>query len=333
MKINPAPFSQETLNSANSGVLKRCWINVVIPNYNGADLIEKNLKSVLNSLENYSGSFITIVDDGSDEKDYQKLKDYISKLNNPKIILMRKEKNSGFSGTVNKGGLLSDADILVILNTDVSPEENFLAPVIKDFEENENLFGIGCLDKSEEEEGIVLRGRGVGFWKRGLVVHKKGDTDQADTFWVSGGSSVISAKLFKSFGGFDEIYNPFYWEDIDLSYRARKAGYDIKFENRSVVIHRHSEGSIIKHYTARKIKRIAYRNQFIFVWKNITETSLIVSHLVWLPYHILKAILRADFAFFEGLSLALMKLPDIINRRSKQKSENLKKDSELFSKE
>lgn len=308
-------------------------INVVIPNYNGADLIEKNLQSVLNSLKNYSDSFITIVDDGSEEKDYQKLKDYISKLNNPKIILIRKEKNSGFSGAVNKGGLLSDADILVILNTDVSPEENFLAPVIKDFEENENLFGVGCLDKSEEEEGIVLRGRGVGFWKRGFVVHKKGDTDQADTFWISGGSSVISAKLFKSFGGFDEIYNPFYWEDIDLSYRARKAGYDIKFENKSVVIHRHFEGAIKKHYSKSSITKIAYRNQFIFVWKNITETSMIASHLVWLPYHMLKAVLRADFAFFEGLSLALMKLPDIINRRSKQKSENLKKDPELFSKE
>ena len=60
---------------------------------------------------------------------------------------------------------------------------------------------------------------------------------------------------------------------------------------------------------------------------------MIISHLVWLPYHILKAVLRLDFAFFEGLFLALMKLPDIIKRRNKQKSENLKKDSELFSKE
>ncbi|KKQ34134.1 MAG: Glycosyl transferase, family 2 [Microgenomates group bacterium GW2011_GWA2_37_6] len=309
-------------------------INVIIPNYNGADLISKNLPSVLDSLKDYSDSIITIVDDGSEEKDYQKLKDFVSGLNNKiKIDLVRYEKNKGFSSAVNKGALASDAELLVILNSDVSPEEGFLAPVIKDFEENDNLFGVGCLDKSEEEEGIVLRGRGVGFWKRGFVVHKKGEADKSDTFWLSGGSSIIRAKLFKSFGGYDEIYNPFYWEDIDLSYRARKAGYDIKFENKSVVTHRHSEGSIRKHYSKSSITKISYRNQFIFVWKNITDTVLIFSHFVFLPYHMLKAVLRFDLAFFEGLSLAVMRLPDIIKRRNKQKDENLKKDFELFSKE
>lgn len=308
-------------------------INVIIPNYNGANLIAKNLPSVLFSLRAYPQSSVTIVDDGSDKEDYKSLKDFISSLDSKiRIDLIRKEKNSGFSSTVNKGALEKDSEILVILNTDVSPEENFLVPIIKDFENNNNLFGVGCLDKSEEKEGVVLRGRGIGFWNRGFVVHKKGDTDQSDTFWVSGGSCAISAKLFRSFGGYDEIYNPFYWEDIDLSYRARKAGYDIKFENKSVVIHRHLEGSIRKHYNPRKIKRIAYRNQFTFVWKNITDTSLILSHFVFLPYHLFWAVLRLDLAFFEGFLLALVRLPGIIERRNKQKSEYSKKDSELLSK-
>lgn len=307
-------------------------INVVIPNYNGSDLISKNLPSVLDSLKSYSDSIITIVDDGSEEKDYQKLKDFISSLNNTiKIDLIRHEKNKGFSSAVNKGALALDAELLVILNSDVSPEEGFLAPVIKDFENNNKLFGVGCLDKSEEEKGkIVLRGRGIGFWKRGFVVHKKGETDKSNTFWVSGGSSIIRAKLFKYFGGYDEIYNPFYWEDIDLSYRAKKAGYELMFENKSVVTHRHSEGSIRKHYSKSSITKIAYRNQFIFVWKNITDTSLILSHFVFLPYHLFWAILRLDPAFFEGFFLALMRLPDIIKRRNKQKREYSKKDFELL---
>lgn len=308
-------------------------INVIIPNYNGAKLIAKNLPNVLESLKDYPDSQITIVDDGSEQSDYQELKVFVSSLNNKnKIDLIRTEENKGFSSTVNRGALSKESDLLVILNTDVSPEENFLAPIIKDFENNDRIFGVGCLDKSEEKGGVVLRGRGVGFWKRGFVIHKKGDIDKSDTFWISGGSCAISAKLFRSFGGYDEIYNPFYWEDIDLSYRARKAGFDIKFENKSVVVHRHSEGSIRKHYTSRKIKRIAYRNQFIFVWKNITDTFLIFSHFVFLPYHLFWAVLRLDLAFFEGFLLALVRLPGIIERRNKQKTEYLKKDSELLSK-
>ena len=76
-------------------------ILVVIPNYNGADLIEKNLVSVLNSLKNYSDSKIVIVDDGSEEKDYIKLKDFLSRISREKVNLIRREKNRGFSSAVN----------------------------------------------------------------------------------------------------------------------------------------------------------------------------------------------------------------------------------------
>lgn len=306
-------------------------INIVIPNFNGAKLITKNLPSVLGSLENYPDSIITIVDDGSDEVDFQKLKDFISGLNERKINLIRNEENKGFSSTVNKGAFSKDADLLVILNSDVSPEKNFLEPVINDFQNNDKLFGVGCLDKSEEKGKIILRGRGIGFWRRGFVNHKKGETEKKDTFWVSGGSCVIKAKLFKEFGGYDEIYNPFYWEDIDLSYRARKAGYELMFENKSVVAHRHFEGSIKKHYSKFAVTKIAYRNQFIFIWKNITDLKLILLHVLWLPYHLIRAALRLDFPFFQGMILALLKLPGIIKRRNKQKREYVKKDFELLS--
>ncbi len=306
-------------------------INVIIPNYNGAKLIAKNLPSVLDSLGDYPDSQITIVDDGSEQVDYQELKEFISNLNNEnKIDLIRSEKNKGFSSAVNKGALSKDSDLLVILNTDVSPEKNFLEPVINDFQNNDKLFGVGCLDKSEEENGAVFRGRGIGFWEKGFVNHRKGETDKSDTFWVSGGSSIVRTNLFKHLGGFDEIYNPFYWEDIDLSYRARKAGYDIKFENKSIVIHRHLEGSIRKYYSKSSITKIAYRNQFIFVWKNITEPHLLLTHIIWLPYHLFKAAIRLDFPFFQGMLIALVKLPDIIKRRIKQ-GESLRKDSELLS--
>ncbi len=282
-------------------------IEVIIPNYNGYDLISKNLPYVLNVISKYKNIALTFVDDGSDKEDYSRTLDYIEntrKKYDLEIKLIRLDKNRGFSYAVNKGVFASNADLVVLLNTDVKPENKFLDFVLKDFLLNKDLFGVGCLDKSEEGKEIVLKGRGVGVWNKGFMQHSKGEVNKNNTFWVSGGSSILKRDIFEKLGGFDELYNPFYWEDIDLSFRAQKTGYRVIFEKESAVIHEHSKGSIIKHYNTFQIKSIAYKNQFIFVWKNITDLNLIISHLMWLPYHFATAVLRKDTAFFNGFFLA-----------------------------
>ena len=85
--------------------------------------------------------------------------------------------------------------------------------------------------------------------------------------------------------------NPFYWEDIDLSYRAQKAGFIVLFEKESIVTHRHEEGAIKRYHTSKKVRVITYRNQFIFAWTNMSDLPLILSHFLWLPYHLLRSIL------------------------------------------
>ncbi len=303
-------------------------VDVVIPNYNGASLIEKNLRSVIVALEPFHGSQIIIVDDFSIDADYRNLEAVVSAHKN--ITLLRNHKNLGFSSTVNRGVKESNADLVVLLNSDVSPERNFLKDIEKDFKEEVNLFGIGCMDKSIEGEKVILRGRGRAFWRRGFLMHAKGEPDREDTFWISGGSSIIRREIYIALGGFDELYNPFYWEDIDLSYRAQKSGYHIKFDLKRVVEHRHEEGAIKKNYKSHEIKKIAYRNQLIFVWKNITDIKLLISNFIFLPYHLFKSIINRDWAFLQGFILAVLLLPAIINKRLSQARIYTKHDSDLI---
>lgn len=306
--------------------------SVIIPNYNGFELIKKNLPKVIESLNKFDAEII-IVDDASKQKEYEALKNFVSELNDREklaIKLIRNEKNLGFSSAVNKGTLESEGEFLVLLNTDVVPEKDFLNPIIADFEADGKLFGIGCMDKSIEGEKIVYRGRGEAAWKKGFLVHKRGEVDKPDTFWISGGSSIIRKNIFEEMGRFDSLYDPFYWEDIDLSYRAKKSGYNLLFEKRSIVEHKHSEGAIKQYYSDFKIRTIAYRNQSIFVWKNISDQSFILSHIFWLPYHLFSAIIRLDIAFFLGFILAVFHLPAIIGKRFRQKKLYKKKDSEII---
>lgn len=304
-------------------------LDVVIPNYNGSALLKKNLPKVIEEVERYKGSII-IVDDGSEKSEFEELDEFVKKQDGKNIILLRNEKNLGFSSAVNRGVAESNADFVLLLNTDVVPENNFLESALKDLQSNENLFGVGIMDKSIEDQGTVLRGRGLASWKRGFLIHRKGEVDHPDTFWISGGSSLVRRELFEKLSGFDPLYNPFYWEDIDLSYRARKSGYDVMFESKSVVEHRHEEGAIKKHYNSGRINTIAYRNQFIFVWKNITDSKLLLSHFIWLPYHILRAALRLDKSFFFGLLSAVICIPKILKRRTQQARLYINGDQEII---
>ncbi len=304
-------------------------ISVVIPNYNGEELLKKNLPKVLDELESYkNGKFeIIVVDDASTDSSESVISNFQSPISKLKFI--KNKSNLGFSSTVNKGVSHASGDIVILLNTDVYPEKGFLDPLINNFRD-EAVFAVGCMDKSIEGDSIVLRGRGIGSWKRGFLVHRKGEVNKKSNLWASGGSSAFRKTLWVKLGGLSEFYNPFYWEDIDISYRAQKAGYKVLFEPNSVVYHEHHKGAIRKTYSPYNIKTISYRNQFLFVWSNATDFNLRIAHIVFLPYHFAKALLRLDISFFLAFIQALFLLPKVIEFNSKSKKLLIIKDREVI---
>lgn len=304
-------------------------ISVIVPNYNGEKLLKTNLPSVIASLKNYQDQKeIIIVDDASEDSSKNIIKKFIDNKD-VDIQLLENEKNLGFASTVNKGVENAKGEIVVLLNTDVKPQENFLIPLISNFSDG-NVFAVGALDKSIENQKVVKRGRGLGKWRRGFLVHRRGEVNKKDTLWVSGGSGAFRKAIWEVLGGLNELYNPFYYEDIDLSYRALKSGYKIIFEPKSIVVHNHEEGSIKSKYSDSEIKTIAYRNQFIFVWENATDLDLQFSHLLWLPGHLVKALLRRDKEFFVGFLGALILFPKVIKFKLKAQKLFIKKDKEII---
>ena len=118
---------------------------------------------------------------------------------------------------------------------------------------------------------------------------------------------------------FYDLFNPFYWEDIDLSYRAWKSGYQILYDPNIKVKHQH-ESTIGKYFDKNNVAKIAFRNQIIFQWKNLTDSDLIKKHLL----NILKLI------FIPGFFNALVKLPEILQARKKAVKLFVKSDKEIL---
>lgn len=280
-------------------------VSIIIPNFNGKNLLEKNLTNVIEACQSSCPQCqeIIIVDDGSTDDSVQFINSLIPRQ--PIIKLITNRKNGGFSSAANQGVKSAHGEIVVLLNSDIYPEKGFIETLLPHFKDPQ-VFGIGMMDKSVENGQVILRGRGVGWWQRGFYVHQRGEVNQGSTDWVSGGSGAFRKSIFLQLGGFAVIYNPFYWEDIDLSYRARQAGFKILFEPRSVVTHEHEKGTIKKEFSTNKVILIAFRNQFLFVWRNANFYQWLV-HLLWLPYHLIFSTVKSRGLFLLAFLWAIIR--------------------------
>jgi GT2 family glycosyltransferase len=310
-------------------------ISIVIPNYNGEQLLKRNLPKVLAAIRDYKKGIIEIIipDDASSDNSVEVIDEFLKSIKDKhivgKTIRNNDRKKGGFSANVNRGAVLATGDILILLNSDVVPKEGFLEPLVKRFS-NSDVFGVGCMDESIEHGKAVLRGRGIGKWQRGFLVHDAGKLDKEDTLWVSCGSAAFRKSIWDKIGGLCNIYNPFYWEDIDLSYRARKAGYQTLFEKKSIVVHEHSKGAIQKNFQQTNINKIVYRNQFLFVWLNVTDPLLIFSHFFWLPYHFVTACKDKNWEMLWGFLHALRLFPQVIAYRQRNQTLFIQRDADVI---
>jgi GT2 family glycosyltransferase len=284
-------------------------VSIVIPNYNGEKLLEKNLPAVIKASESFAAEII-VVDDGSTDGSVTLIREKF-----PQVKLVTKSQNEGFTSAVNLGVKKASGQVVVLLNTDVRPDKDFLEfllPHLKD----KSVFAVGCLDRSIEGDKVVERGRGAGKFSQGFLIHSWADPNKGtDTLWVSGGSGAFERKKWLELGGMRNVYNPFYYEDIDLSWQAQKRGWRVLFEPRAVVSHEHGKGTIKNFFKPEKIKQTAYRNQFLFVWLNISKKSWLLEHFLWLPTHIIKAVLRGDWPFILGFLEAVGKLKEVFRER------------------
>ncbi len=252
-------------------------ISIVIPNWNGRELLEKNLPYVVKVFENKKNKVleIIVVDDASSDESVKFLK---KNFENVKVVVHK--TNRGFAAAVNTGARTARGTLICLLNSDVLPSENCLQTINEDFEDSK-VFAV-----SLHEKGY---GPAKGKFTEGFIGHGglSEKTHVADSFWASGGSAAFRRSIWMELKGMDDdLLSPFYWEDIDLCYRAQKRGYKVLWDPRCIVEHHHE--STVKKLNQGWVARIRERNQLLFMWKNITSRNLLKKHRKFLLRRILK---------------------------------------------
>lgn len=289
-------------------------VSIVIPTWNGKHLLEKHFPFVF-AARTKDVVEIILVDDCSTDGTIEWAREKF-----PELLTIRLARRGFFARAVNAGVGAAQGDIVVLLNNDVTPKKDFLDPLMKHFD-NSSVFAVTCAEETMIDGKRIVRGRGEGRLEKGLLIHKSGINDKPYSLWATGGNAAFDRRKWDELGGMDTLFEPFYWEDIDLSYRAWKKGWPVVFEKNSLVEHIH-EQTIGRHFSSTYIRRIGLRNQFLFAWKNFTDPSIMLMEPLWLIYHLLIAFARLDFLMIFAVSEALLKLPIcLLHRYSAQRTD------------
>lgn len=288
--------------------------SIIIPNFNGESLLTKNLPYVINAMNNKENNIceIIVVDDGSWDGSIKLIKDKF-----PQVKIIKHKINRGFSASINTGVRGSTGDLLVLLNSDVVPSEDFLVNTLPLFK-NPKVFAV-----SLHEKGY---GWARGGFKDGYIQILTGEEGNSfhESFYAGGGSGVFRRSIWMELGGMDEeLLSPFYWEDIDLCFRATKRGYIVGWEPGSYVVHNHE--STISKLSKKYVSRIKERNQLLCLWKNLTSPSLVRKHVVGLFTRLVR-----HPGYIKVILMALGRLRIALKKKKREIKESKVSDEAIF---
>lgn len=295
-------------------------VAIVVPNWNGADYIA----SCLRSIESQSlKADIIVVDNGSVDGSVGLLEKEF-----PKITLLKNNKNYGFSGGVNRGieqAIDMDADYVALFNNDALADKNWLKELVTCLQENPKTAIATCkfLDskgKSFDSTGDIYTTWGLSYPRgRGEPVSSTYDKHTL-VFGASGGASLYRTSLFKEIGLFDKEFFA-YFEDVDISFRAQLAGWQVRYVPSALAYHQISA-------TTGKIKGFGtyhtLKNLPLLLWKNVPARllpTILPRFLLAYTMFLFSALIRGQGWFaFKGVLVSLWWLPKKLVQRRKIQS-------------
>lgn len=240
-------------------------IFVVIPNWNGADMIG----ACLDSLQSQSLKHqIVVVDNGSHDDSMT-----IIQSQYPSVHLIELPKNIGFAGGVNTGiryALKQNADAIALFNNDAIADKNWLQEMVNVMQSLPETGIVACKLMSADKKQLDSTGDYCTTWglpyPRGRDETNTSKYDEGTViFGASGGASLYRAAMLTDIGLFDEDFFAYY-EDVDLSFRAQLAGWKVQYAPKAEAYHEHGTTSgKVKGFTTYQ----TFKNFPLLFWKNV----------------------------------------------------------------
>jgi len=248
-------------------------VAIVILNWNGQQLLEQFLPSIVRFSSELAE--IYVADNASSDGSIQFVKEHF-----PSIHIIENTTNGGYAKGYNDALQSIKADLYCLINSDVEVTFGWLKPVLDLFknEEDTAIIQPKILDYKNKEL-FEYAGAGGGFidlygypYCRGRLFNylekDEGQFDDIiDIFWASGACFFIRSEVYHQLEGFDEDYFA-HQEEVDLCWRTRNLGYNIKYVGTSTVYH--VGGATLQETNPHKTF-LNFRNSLLNVIKNVPK--------------------------------------------------------------
>ena len=301
-------------------------VTLIITNWNGSDLLRECLPTVLEAVRFDRSHLyeVMVIDDCSTDNSLKILaKEF------PEIRAEKTPENLGFQEANNYAVSLAESKIVMPMNNDIKLEPKALHYLTQHFD-NKDTFAVSGKIFAFDQTTFLYGNRGGYFQKGHFHLYEKPPEDNSQTLFACGGAFMVNRQKYLDLGGFDSMYHPLYYEEIDLSYRALKRGWKIYYEPKSIAYHK-VQATITRQEKQHQISLISARNNYLFVWKNILDRSMTLTFLFYIPLFLLRDIFRLKSRFWVAFYMAIKRLPKALKGRTIEKTDVLYSDQEILS--
>jgi len=258
--------------------MKQKKVAIIVLTYNQKKLLEETLKSVYNKTD-YKSYKVFVVDNGSVDRH-----DIMVKKNFPKAVVIRNDKNLGYSKGNNVGinyvKRSYDPDYFVLLNDDIEiTQKEWLSTMIRIAEGNKKIGIVSCQSVYPDGEFQNVGGYLKGWELTKILYFNEGELLDVDHFDVV--CMLVKREVMDRLKGMDEIYTPFLLEDSDFHLRAKKLGYYILVVPWIKVIHKKSK--TIKAMNNKKTLLVRFKNDIIFSRRHLKGWNKFFRIFIFLP--------------------------------------------------
>jgi len=288
---------------------------VVVPNWNGEDFLQQCIDSLLSQKQACN---IVVVENGSVDSSDKILDSYSNK-----ITVLKQNKNLGFAGGVNVGieyAINNGATYVALFNNDAIADENWLKNLVDNAENDINSGIVTCKflhqgDNKLDSTGDFYTTYGLPYPRgRGQIDSGQFDSE-TKVFGATGGASLYRVEMLNQIGLFDNDYFA-YFEDVDISFRAQLAGWQVKYEPKAIAYH-HIGGTSSKingfavYQTAKNFWFMYVKNMpGVLFWKYLFLANY------WYCRMFVARIVKGGFwPFVKGWFAGLVLLPKKIGER------------------
>jgi GT2 family glycosyltransferase len=294
-------------------------LTVIIPNYNGKELIVECLHSL--QKQKYKDFEVIVVDNGSSDGSVDIITNKF-----PKVTLISLEKNTGFAHAVNIGIKNSETPYVFLLNNDTELDPDCLMKLLNTAKEKKDVGFVTAKFLDFHDRTKIQNATDQIDVVGHLIIKGENRIDSPEfnitgyTFLASGGGTLIKREVFETIGFFDDDFF-FYMEDADFFLRAQIGGFKGWYEPKAVVYHigratsskrpKWSEYMVFRNMTMVIIKNFPLR----LIMKDFNWLKILFVHLNTIRYLTFRnnfmGVLRAEGFLVKSLPILMKKRSEI----------------------